>query len=143
MVEEIEDFVFLLCNRVDDLDKELKVLTATHNALQLEASKKGATLEETMFYLTTLKQDNDKLREVHVQVVIHCLSVCLSVHLLITSLKALSSSGRRCFEMPVVTNFFCLLLQVNNDLKKELSYLRDIVDQHNKPNMKTEVLNKV
>ncbi|XP_020625922.1 MAR-binding filament-like protein 1-1 isoform X2 [Orbicella faveolata] len=51
--------------RVDDLDKELKVLTATHNALKLEASKKGATLEETTFYLTTLKQDNDKLQEVN------------------------------------------------------------------------------
>ena len=49
---------------MDDLDKELKVLTAAHNALQLEASKKGATLQEKTFYLTTLKQDNDKLQEV-------------------------------------------------------------------------------
>jgi len=68
---------------VDDLDKELKVLTATHNALKLEASKKGATLEETTFYLTTLKQDNDKLQEV--QVFMSGLSV--------------SSCGRCCFEI--------------------------------------------
>ena len=69
----------LFCfHRVDDLDKELKVLTATHSALQLEASKKGATLKETTFYLTTLKQDNDKLQEVQV-LNIYCLSACLSV----------------------------------------------------------------
>ena len=68
----------LFCfHRVDDLDKELKVLTATHSALQLEASKKGATLKETTFYLTTLKQDNDKLQEV--QVLIYCLSAYPSV----------------------------------------------------------------
>ena len=68
----------LFCfHRVDDLDKELKVLTATHSALQLEASKKGATLKETTFNLTTLKQDNDELQEV--QVLIYCLSACLSV----------------------------------------------------------------
>ena len=79
--------IVLFCfHRVDDLDKELKVLTATHSALQLEASKKGATLKETTFYLTTLKQDNDKLQEV--QVLIYCLFFsclygCLSVHLLI------------------------------------------------------------
>lgn len=83
-----------MLTRVDDLDKELKVLTATHSALQLEASKKGATLKETTFYLTTLKQDNNKLQE------------------------------------------------VNTGLKKELSSLRDIVDQHNKFNRKTELLNK-
>ena len=66
----------LFCfHRVDDLDKELKVLTATHSALQLEASKKGATLKETTFYLTTLKQDNDKLQEVQV------LTVCLHIRL--------------------------------------------------------------
>ena len=64
---------------MDDLDKELKVLTATHNALQLEASKKEAALEETTFYVTSLKQDNDKLQEVQVFV---CLSVCLSVCLI-------------------------------------------------------------
>ena len=70
---------FLFCNRVDDLDKELKVLTATHNALQLEASKKEAALEETTFYVTSLKQDNDKLQEVQV-FIYHtaCLSVCSS-----------------------------------------------------------------
>lgn len=86
-------------HRVDDLDKELKVLSATHSALQLEASKKGATLKETTFYLTTLKQDNDKLQEVHKYLLILlsiclsvsclygclsvCMSGCLSVHLLI------------------------------------------------------------
>lgn len=82
---------------MDDLDKELKVLTATHNALQLETSKKGAALEETTFYLTTLKQDNHKLQEVQV---LHLLSVCLSVcsstnH----NVKAISSYGRCCFEI--------------------------------------------
>ena len=73
---------------MDDLDKELKVLTATHNALQLEASKKEAALEETTFYVTSLKQDNDKLQEVQV-FIYHtaCLSVCLSVHLMIALLK--------------------------------------------------------
>lgn len=67
---------FLFCNRVDDLDKELKVLTATHNALQLEASKKEAALEETTFYVTSLKQDSDKLQEV--QVFIYS-TVCLFI----------------------------------------------------------------
>lgn len=70
------------------MDKELKVLTATHNALQLEASKKGATLEETTFYVTSLKQDNVKLQEVQVFMYSTvCLSVCLSVHLMNTLLK--------------------------------------------------------
>ncbi len=52
---------------MNDLDKELKVLTATHNTLQTEATKKGAALEKTSFYVTTLQQDNDKLQEVHVR----------------------------------------------------------------------------
>ena len=50
---------------MDDLDKELKVLTATHNALQVEATKKGAALENTTFYVNTLQQDNDRLQKVH------------------------------------------------------------------------------
>lgn len=103
-------------HRVDDLDKELKVLSATHSALQLEASKKGATLKETTFYLTTLKQDNDKLQEVHctqiliyftVRLYVCLLSVWLSVGLHVwlsgcpssdNIVNSLSGCGRYCFE---------------------------------------------
>ncbi len=63
---------------MNDLDKELKVLTATHNTLQTEATKKGAALEKTSFYVTTLRQDNDKLQEVHEHV--RQLSACLISH---------------------------------------------------------------
>ena len=56
-------------------------------------------------------------------------SVCLSPVVVGAVLKLLTS--------------LYLLLQVNNGLKKELSSLRDIVDQHNKSNRKTELLNKV
>jgi len=55
---------------VNDLDKALKVLTATHNALQTEAQKKGALLEKTTLYVTALQQDNDKLQEV--PLIIYC-----------------------------------------------------------------------
>ena len=92
--------LFFVTNRVDDLDKELKVLTATHNALKLEASKKGATLEETTFYLTTLKQDNNKLQEV--LVLFYCLSACPLVCQYCQSFYlSISSCGscKCCFEM--------------------------------------------
>lgn len=56
----------MFCYRVNDLDKELKVLTTIHNALQIEATKKASALEKTTFYVTTVQQDNDKLQEVPV-----------------------------------------------------------------------------
>ena len=54
----------LFCYRVNDLDKALKALTATHIALHTQAQKKEADLEKTTFYVTTLQQDNDELQEV-------------------------------------------------------------------------------
>ena len=68
-------FVILLFLRVNDLDKELKVLTATHKTLQVEATKKGAALEKATCYVTALQQDNGKLQKVCPSF----LSVCLSV----------------------------------------------------------------
>ena len=58
---------------MNDLDKALRVLTATHNALQTEAQKKKTVLEKTTSYVATLQQDNDRLQEV-----LNMLSVFLS-----------------------------------------------------------------
>ena len=65
----VSSIVVLFCDRVNDLDKELKVLTATHNTLQIEATKKGAALEKTSFYVTSLQQDIDELQKVHMLLV--------------------------------------------------------------------------
>ena len=58
---------------MNDLDKALGILTATHNALQTEAQKKKAVLEKTTSYVATLQQDNDRLQEV---LYVVCLFVC-------------------------------------------------------------------
>ncbi|XP_027059467.1 cingulin-like protein 1 isoform X3 [Pocillopora damicornis] len=48
--------------RVNDLERELNVLTATHKTLQDEAKKKGTGLQKANSY-ATLQEENDKLQK--------------------------------------------------------------------------------
>lgn len=65
---------------MNDLDKALRVLTATQNALQTEAQKKKAVLEKTTSYVATLQQDNDRLQEVLMLSVFLSARQCVSVY---------------------------------------------------------------
>lgn len=68
---------------MNDLERELNVLTATHKTLQDEAKKKGTGLQKANSY-ATLQEENDKLQKVHpsslsrsFSFVSVCLSLCL------------------------------------------------------------------
>lgn len=66
---------------MNDLERELNVLTAIHKTLQDEAKKKGTGLQKANSY-ATLQEENDKLQKVHpsslsFSFVSVCLSLCL------------------------------------------------------------------